>query len=109
MVLVKILFKGKKGESYNIASKNEVNNITIIKKILNIMGKSEELMHFIKDRPGHDFRYSLDSEKIHKKLHWKPSHDFEEGLKLTIEWYLENKERYKHLIKDMMTVSWKTR
>jgi len=107
--ILKILFKGKKGESYNIAGKNEVNNITIIKKILNDMGKSEELMHFIKDRPGHDFRYSLDSEKIHKKLNWKPSHNFEEGLKLTIGWYLKNKERYKHLTKDMMTVSWKTR
>ena len=73
------------------------------------MGKSEDLIHFINDRPGHDFRYSLDSKKIHKKLDWKPSHNFEEGLKLTIKWYLENKERYKHLTKDMMTVSWKTR
>ena len=108
--ILKILFKGKKGESYNIAGKNEVNNIIIVKKILNIMGKSKELMHFIKDRPGHDFRYSLNSEKIHKELHWKPSHDFKKGLEHTISWYIENKELYKNISsKEMTAVSWKTR
>ena len=108
--ILKILFKGKKGESYNIAGKNEVNNITIVKKILNIMGKSKELMHFIKDRPGHDFRYSLNSEKIYNELHWKATHSFEKGLEHTIEWYIENKELYKNIsAKEMTSVSWKTR
>ena len=108
--ILKILFKGKKGESYNIAGKNEVNNITIIIKILNIMGKSNELMHFIKDRPGHDFRYSLNSEKIYNELHWKSTYSFEKGLEHTIEWYIENKELYKNIsAKEMTSVSWKTR
>ena len=108
--ILKILFKGKKGESYNIAGKNEVNNIIIVKKILDIMGKSKELMHFIKDRPGHDFRYSLNSEKIHKELRWNPSHNFEKGLERTISWYIENKELYKNISsKEMTAVSWKTR
>ena len=108
--ILKILFKGKKGESYNIAGKNEVNNITIVKKILNIMGKSNELMYFIKDRPGHDFRYSLDSEKIYNELHWKSTYSFEKGLERTVSWYIENKELYKNIsAKEMTAVSWKTR
>lgn len=108
--ILRVLFKGKKGESYNIAGKNEIDNITIVKKILTIMGRSKELMHFTMDRPGHDFRYSLDSKKIHKELRWKPSYNFEEGLKLTIEWYMKSKEWYKGISsKDMRTVSWKTR
>ena len=108
--ILKILFKGKKGESYNIAGKNEVNNITIVKKILNIMGKSKELMHFIKDRPGHDFRYSLNSEKIHDELHWKPTYSFEKGLEYTLDWYIKNKEWYKNIsLKEMKAISWKTR
>jgi dTDP-glucose 4,6-dehydratase len=108
--ILKVLFKGKKGESYNIAGKNEVNNITIIKKILEIMGKSNDLMRFTKDRPGHDFRYSMNSEKAHKKLLWKPTHSFEKGLEDTISWYLENKELYNNtLTKKMRMVSWKTK
>jgi len=108
--ILKVLFKGKKGESYNIAGKNEVNNITIIKKILRIMGKSNELMSFTKDRPGHDFRYSMNSEKAYKKLRWKPTHSFEKGLEDTISWYIENKKLYKNMLsKEMRTVAWKTR
>ena len=108
--ILKILLKGKKGESYNIAGKNEINNITIVKKILNIIGKSKDLMHFIKDRPGHDFRYSLNSEKIYNELHWKPTYSFEKGLEHTISWYIKNKELYKNITaKEMTAVSWKTR
>ena len=108
--VLQVWFKGKKGESYNIAGKNEVSNITIVKKILTIMGKSKELMHFTKDRPGHDFRYSLDSKKIHRELRWKPSYSFEDGLERTIAWYIENKELYKNISsKEMTVVSWKTR
>lgn len=104
------LLRGKSGESYNIAGKNEIDNITIVKKILNIMGKSRDLMHFTKDRPGHDFRYSLNSKKIHKELHWKPSYSFEEGLEYTVEWYMKNKEWRRNIsTKDMTIVSWKTR
>lgn len=108
--ILRVLFRGKREESYNIAGKNEVDNIAIVKKILNIMGKSKDLMHFTKDRPGHDFRYSLDSKKIYKELRWKPSYNFEEGLEHTIKWYTENKEWRRNISsKDMMTASWKTR
>jgi dTDP-glucose 4,6-dehydratase len=92
--ILKILFNGEKGKSYNIAGKNEVNNISIVKKILNIMGKSTDLIHFVKDRQGHDFRYSLDSDKIFKELQWKPEYSFEKGLENTISWYIKNKKFY---------------
>ena len=88
--LLKVLHKGKSGESYNISGSTEVTNNFIIKNILNIMGKSKNLMKYVSDRPGHDFRYSLNSNKIEKKLGWKPKHNFEEGLKTTIEWYMKN-------------------
>ena len=108
--ILRVLHKGKKGESYNIAGQNELNNLSIVKKILRIMGKSENLIRFTKDRPGHDFRYSLNTKKIYKELRWRPSYNFEEGLKYTIKWYLENKDWRKNISsKDMLTVSWKTR
>ena len=105
--ILKVLFKGKKGESYNISGENEINNITIIKKILEIMGKPKKLMNFVQDRPGHDFRYSLDSKKIHSKLQWKSEHNFEKGLEQTISWYIENKKLYKSMSsKEMSAISW---
>ncbi len=108
--ILQILLKGKSGESYNIAGKNEVDNLTIVKTILRIMKKSKDLIHYTKDRPGHDFRYSLNSTKIKKELSWRPSYDFESGLENTIEWYLQNKMWRRDIsIKDMLSVSWKTR
>mgnify|MGYP001495279070 CR=1 FL=1 len=88
----KSLFKGKSGESYNISAKNEINNITIVKKILKMMDKSEELIEFVEDRPGHDFRYSMTSKKISEELDWKIDIDFDKGLEKTIQWYLDNPE-----------------
>ncbi|WP_320416633.1 GDP-mannose 4,6-dehydratase [Candidatus Nitrosotenuis chungbukensis] len=74
------------------------------------MKKPKGLIQFTNDRPGHDFRYSLDSSKISSNLGWKPSHSFEEGLKHTIEWYLENKKWRKNIpSKEIKTISWKTR
>ncbi|WP_428324969.1 dTDP-glucose 4,6-dehydratase [Nitrosopumilus sp.] len=87
----KVMTNGKSGEIYNIAGKNEINNNTIIKMILRTMNKPLSLMKYVKDRPGHDFRYSLDSTKIEKKLNWNPKFDFENGIKETIAWYLNNK------------------
>ena len=105
--ILKVLFKGKKGESYNISGENEINNITIIIKILEIMGKPKKLMNFVQDRPGHDFRYSLDSKKIHNKLKWKSKHNFEKGLEQTISWYIENKKLYKsRSSKEIGAISW---
>ena len=86
------LLKGNSGESYNISANNEIDNITIVKKILAIMNKSEDLIEFVEDRPGHDFRYSMTSRKISDKLGWKQKSNFDEGLKKTVEWYLDNPE-----------------
>jgi len=108
--ILRVLLKGKKGESYNIAGQNEIDNLTIIKKILDIMKKPKELIQFTKDRPGHDFRYSLNSRKIYRELGWKPAHDFESGLEHTIEWYTKNKAWRKNVSSsDMTKTSWKTR
>ncbi len=86
------LFNGKQGNSYNISANNEVDNLTIVKKILRIMGKSEDLIEFVEDRPGHDLRYSMSSKKISNELKWKIKTHFEDGIEKTIEWYLHNPE-----------------
>ena len=100
--ILKVLFDGNDGESYNISADNEVNNITIIEKILEYMDKSKELMEFVGDRPGHDFRYSLDSSKI-KKIGWKTETDFETGLKNTIDWYIKNDSWWKNIDGEKIT------
>ena len=89
--ILKIFEKGKKGNSYNIAGQNEFDNNTVVKSILQIMKKPSNLIKYVKDRPGHDFRYSLDTIKIQKEIGWKPKYTFDEGLKITIDWYLHNK------------------
>jgi len=76
--------------SYNISANNEVDNLTIVKKILSIMEKSEDLIQFVEDRPGHDLRYSMSSKKISSELGWQPRKSFDEGLEKTIQWYLDN-------------------
>ena len=86
------LHHGKSGESYNISANNEIDNLTIVKKILEIMSKPENLIEFVEDRPGHDLRYSLDSTKISEQLGWKVKSSFEEGLEKTVQWYLDNTE-----------------
>jgi dTDP-glucose 4,6-dehydratase len=103
-----IFTNGKSGESYNISASNEINNITIVKKILGLMNKSEDLIEFVEDRPGHDFRYSMDSQKISKELNWKTKVNFEEGLKKTVDWYLSNKEWWKDIMKNSLNQTpWK--
>jgi dTDP-glucose 4,6-dehydratase len=95
--LMKVLFRGKSGEIYNISSGNELQNIEVVKKILEIMGKPEELIEFVDDRPGHDLRYSLDSSKIRSELGWAPKYSFEEALERTVDWYLSNEEWWRPL------------
>ena len=85
-----IINKGKVGEIYNIGSGEERKNIDVVKVILNILGKSEDLINLVKDRPGHDFRYSLNTNKIEKEIGWKAKVKFEEGIEKTVKWYLEN-------------------
>lgn len=86
-----ILTKGKIGETYLIGADGEKNNIDVLHAILKAMGKSEDDFDWVKDRPGHDRRYAIDSSKLRRDLGWRPKHtDFEEGLAQTIQWYKEN-------------------
>jgi len=85
-----IIQKGKIGEIYNVGSGQEKRNIDVVRTILNILGKSEDLIEFVKDRPGHDFRYSLNTEKIKKEIDWQAKIKFEEGVEKTVKWYLDN-------------------
>ncbi len=101
--ILKVMLDGKSGESYNIASSNELNNINLVKIILKIMDKSNKLIHFIKDRPGHDFRYSMSTQKIYRNLHWKPKYDFQKGLENTINWYSENKKWVQNSLNNKLT------
>jgi dTDP-glucose 4,6-dehydratase len=90
-----VLERGERGEIYNISSGEEKTNLEVVSEILRIMEKPD-LAEFVEDRPGHDVRYSLDSSKI-RKLGWKPKYGFSEGLKETVEWYLENEWWWKPL------------
>ena len=85
-----VLLSGKLGEVYNIGGNNEKANIEIIKLILSILGKSENLITYVEDRLGHDRRYAIDNTKITTELGWKPSYTFENGIKETIDWYLSH-------------------
>jgi len=94
-----VLEKGKPGKVYNIGGNNELQNIELTKKILAELGKGEEMIEKVKDRLGHDLRYSLDCSKIEQELSWKPKTGFEEGLKKTVQWYKENEQWWKPLVK----------
>jgi len=85
-----IINKGKVGEIYNVGSGEERKNIDVVKSILKALNKSEDLITFVKDRPGHDFRYSLNTDKIQKETGWKAKIKFEEGIEKTVQWYLDN-------------------
>ena len=91
------LLDGKSGQSYNISGNNEMDNITIVKRVLDIMGKSEDLIEFVEDRPGHDYRYSMNSNKISKEMGWKSKTSFDESIQKTVDWYLNHEEIWKDL------------
>ena len=93
-----VLHKGRDGEVYNIGGNNEKANIEIVRLIINNLGKSEELIKHIKDRPGHDRRYAIDNTKITSELGWAPEYTFELGMQETIQWYLNNKEWIEEII-----------
>lgn len=93
-----VLHNGKVGEIYNIGGNNERTNIEIVKKILNVLGKPETLIKYVKDRPGHDRRYAIDSTKIREQLGWITNHNFDKSLEETIKWYLNNKQWWKNII-----------
>ena len=93
-----IIHKGKVGEIYNIGGHNERTNLEVVKTVLNQMNKPETLIDYVTDRPGHDRRYAINPEKIEKELGWKPNYSFDTGIKQTIEWYLNNREWWEHII-----------
>ena len=93
-----IIHNGRVGEVYNIGGHNEKTNLEVVKIILKELGKSEDLITYVKDRPGHDLRYAIDPTKISNELGWQPTTRFEEGIKKTIKWYLDNKEWWKEII-----------
>ncbi len=105
----RILEKGKSGESYNISADNEIDNITIVRKIIEKMDKSSDLIEFVEDRPGHDLRYSMNSDKIKTELDWKINTDFEKGIDETIQWYIEHEDYWKELPTNVFdSTPWKT-
>lgn len=83
-----VLRKGQSGEVYNLGGNYDVPNIQIVKSILRILGKPESLITYVKDRPGHDRRYAMDSSRVQRELGWKPAHQFEDALKATVDWYV---------------------
>lgn len=92
-----IIKNGKIGETYCLGGNNEIRSIDITKMILALMNKDEEMIEFVKDRPGHDLRYAIDFSKAKEDLGWEPEYDFEHGLKETVEWYKENEEWWKNI------------
>jgi len=93
-----VLHRGRAGEVYNIGGSNEKPNLELVKLLLTLLGKKETLITFVKDRPGHDRRYAIDSSKIQKELGWKPAFTFEKGMKETVEWYIQNRKWWERII-----------
>lgn len=93
-----VLTKGKVGETYLVGSTTEeMNNLSVVKKILNLMGKDEDAIEFVKDRPGHDRRYAINFSKIKNELGWEPVYPFEKGIGQTIEWYKTHTDWWKRI------------
>ena len=107
--LIKLFYKGLNGEKYNIGSGMNRSNIYIIKELIKIIEKkkikigNKVKIKYVKDRPGHDFRYALDSSKLKKRLNWKPKTSLSKGLTRTIEWYLNNQEFFSSISKKLFT------
>ena len=95
-----IIRKGKIGEVYNIGGHNERTNLEVVKTIIKELGKSEDLIEFVTDRPGHDRRYAIDPTKIHNELGWLPATKFDDGIKKTIDWYLTHKSWWEKIISE---------
>ncbi len=93
-----ILHKGRIGEVYNVGGHNEMKNIDIVKQVCKALGKSESLITYVPDRKGHDMRYAIDPTKIHIELGWLPETKFDDGIKKTIDWYLNNRDWWETII-----------
>jgi len=95
-----LISKGKPGQVYNITAYEEITNKTIVEKILDILGKSHDMIEYVNDRPGHDKRYSIDCSKIENEIEWHPKYKFDKALQETVQWYLENKEWWEPLVNE---------
>ena len=93
-----LISKGKPGQVYNITAYEEITNKTIVEKILDILGKSHDMIEYVNDRPGHDKRYSIDCSKIEDQIGWRPRYNFDDALKQTVNWYLQNQSWWEPLI-----------
>ena len=93
-----VVRKGREGEVYNIGGHNERTNLDVVKTILKALNKPESLIKYVTDRPGHDLRYAMDTTKIETELGWKPEYTFDTGIPVTIQWYLDNKEWWEHIV-----------
>lgn len=93
-----ILHKGKDGEVYNIGGNNERTNLEVVRTILKELNKPESLITYVEDRAGHDLRYAIMPEKIRRELAWEPTTPFDQGIKETIQWYLDNKSWWENII-----------
>lgn len=96
--ILRVVEKGKPGEVYNFGGNAEVSNINMVKHLLKALGKGEDLIRFVKDRPGHDLRYAMNFDKAHNELGWQPQYSFEKGMEETIQWYLHNQDWVDHCI-----------
>jgi len=108
-----LISKGTPGQVYNITAYEEITNKTIVEKILEILGKSHDMIEYVGDRPGHDKRYSIDCSKIENQIGWRPRYEFDDALKQTVNWYLQNQSWWEPLIDENTlhpqpwTISWK--
>ena len=93
-----LISKGRAGQVYNITAYEEITNKTIVEKILDILGKSHDMIEYVEDRPGHDKRYSIDCSKIEDQIGWKPRYEFDDALKQTVQWYIQNQSWWEPLI-----------
>ena len=93
-----VMRKGREGEVYNVGGHNERTNLDVVKTVLRELGKPESLITFVTDRPGHDRRYAIDPSKIHSELGWLPRTKFDDGIHQTVQWYLDNRQWWEHIL-----------
>ena len=93
-----IIHNGKVGEVYNVGGHNERTNLEVVKTILNALDKPESLISYVNDRPGHDLRYAINPDKLENELGWKPKYNFDTGIGMTVEWYLENRDWWENIL-----------
>ena len=93
-----VMRKGREGEVYNVGGHNERTNLDVVKTVLRELGKPESLITFVTDRPGHDRRYAIDPSKIHTELGWLPRTKFDDGIHQTVQWYLDNRQWWEHIL-----------